>query len=85
MTEVAGVEQRKICWPDPDSVCLEGGCGYCNSGVWKSVEAIEVYAYKVGIKTLEGGGTADYPRSFRWGRDYGWPNTERRTIPGRVE
>lgn len=21
--------RRRICWPDPDAVCLEGGCGYC--------------------------------------------------------
>src|SRR3954471_18959499 len=23
------VPQRWICWPDPDRVCLEGGCIYC--------------------------------------------------------
>lgn len=21
--------RRRICWPDPDAICLEGGCGYC--------------------------------------------------------
>lgn len=20
---------RRICWPDPDATCLEGGCTYC--------------------------------------------------------
>jgi hypothetical protein len=23
------VNERWLCWPDPDKVCLEGGCGYC--------------------------------------------------------
>lgn len=26
---MSGEPQRWICWPDPDKVCLEGGCGYC--------------------------------------------------------
>ena len=25
----AATPERWICWPDPDRVCLEGGCGYC--------------------------------------------------------
>ena len=22
--------QRWLCWPNPDKVCIEGGCGYCD-------------------------------------------------------
>lgn len=25
-----GGPQRWICWPTPDKVCIQGGCGYCN-------------------------------------------------------
>lgn len=34
--------KRLICWPDPDKVCLEGGCVHCNIGEIKTlVECIE--------------------------------------------
>lgn len=35
--------RRKICWPNPDSVCLEGGCSYCNGGEWKTHTEILSY------------------------------------------
>lgn len=85
-TKIIQVEQRKICWPNPDWCCLEGGCGYCNSGQWRSIAQIAFYAIKVGVKTYDDGRPSkDYPAAFRWGRDWGWPNTEQRTVPRRVK
>jgi hypothetical protein len=35
------ITERKICWPEFDAVCLEGGCGYCNDGDFHSLVEIE--------------------------------------------
>ena len=35
--------KRRICWPNPDATCLEGGCGYCNANSFKSHNTIEKY------------------------------------------
>jgi hypothetical protein len=86
-TQIVQVSQRRICWPDPDWCCLEGGCGYCNDGPFKNVGQIARYAREVGVREYpeaEGGGTRDYWASFVWGRNYGWPNTQKRTVPKRV-
>lgn len=74
------VEQRRICWPDFDCTCLEGGCGYCNSHPFRNVSAIE--------KAIEGdmgtpfnrgnGSTGDLRRSFEWGRSHNWSNADSR-------
>ena len=85
-TKIVQVAQRKICWPEPDSVCLEGGCIYCNGfGKWKNIGEVGAYAREVGIKTYHPGVTRDYVASFRWGRDWGWPNTEQRIVPKKVK
>lgn len=36
--------RRRICWPDPDAVCLQGGCTYCNDSRMRSLNAIRAYA-----------------------------------------
>lgn len=40
----AGKTERRICWPDPDRVCLEGGCGYCNQHVFRDLDEIQRWA-----------------------------------------
>lgn len=35
---------RRICWPDPDVTCLQGGCGYCNYSKFRSLVTIRKYA-----------------------------------------
>lgn len=43
-------DERKICWPDPDRVCLEGGCGYCRmDGDWKKISTVENYSKRAGL------------------------------------
>lgn len=83
-TKIVQVDQRRICWPDPDWCCLEGGCGYCNMGPFKNIGEIQRYAERIGVKTYDDGATRDYKASFFWGRAWGWPNTEKRTVPKRV-
>lgn len=41
------MKQRRICWPDPDATCLEGGCGYCNDHPFRSISSIQDYAVTV--------------------------------------
>lgn len=36
--------KRRICWPYPDAVCLQGGCGYCNLSPFRSVGTLYAYA-----------------------------------------
>lgn len=41
-------DTRRICWPNPDATCLEGGCGYCRDHRPRSVRTIRRYAREVG-------------------------------------
>jgi hypothetical protein len=74
-----GIDYRKICWPNPDATCLEGGCGYCMDGVWRSINTIRRYAEeasKTGDGTLANRGIGRTPamEAFLYGA----------TLPGRV-
>lgn len=57
----------KLC-VDPDQVCLQGGCGYCNFGTFKTVEWLRNYAARHGWTT-----------DFNYGFDHGWPNREKKS------
>lgn len=54
--------KRKIC-ANFDTVCLEGGCGYCEQGRWRSIEAIRLEAAKRDDKH-----DTAMLKSFEWGR-----------------
>lgn len=60
-------QERRICWPNPDEVCLEGGCMYCNDNPFKLVDDIEVYAE-----------ARDLMDSFIYGGSRNWNNAESR-------
>lgn len=34
--------KRRICWPEFDIVCLEGGCGYCGDHPFRTETAIRL-------------------------------------------
>lgn len=34
---------RRICWPGPDAVCLQGGCAYCRDQRFKGINQIQEY------------------------------------------
>lgn len=59
MSEITHV---KMC-VDPDKVCLQGGCLYCNGGTYKTVSWLENYSVR---KKLE--------KDFNYGARTGWPN-----------
>lgn len=44
--------RRKICWPDFDYVCLEGGCGYCQDDdrPWITRTQIELRAAEQSLR-----------------------------------
>lgn len=46
---VAPAVKRRICWPNPDSVCLQGGCTHCNDKPFRDLEQIRRYAEANGM------------------------------------
>lgn len=66
------IPRRRICWPDPDATCLEGGCSYCQDHLLIAEQVIENWAAKVGqIKDRCGDGTQDALKAFHYGRARG--------------
>lgn len=57
---------RRICWPNPDRVCLQGGCGYCNTHPFRTVDAIWRWVEATDDPVLRG--------SFRYGEAWHWGN-----------
>lgn len=60
------ITQRKICWPNPDAVCLEGGCGYCNYEKFHTIDEIRKHVDK--HPKLE--------KAFNYGSSHNWNNAE---------
>jgi hypothetical protein len=57
-------DQVRLCYPNPDIVCLEGGCIHCdNSATWWTIDALRVWAYKK---------SQHHWTSFIYGRDHMW-------------
>lgn len=48
MTKYVG-RKRWICWPDPDAVCLEGGCGHCVDHELVALSRVAAYARAHGL------------------------------------
>lgn len=61
------ITERKICWPKPDGVCMQGGCGYCNDKPFRSIGEVEAKAYNLGLT-----------KDFRWGKSRNFCNAETR-------
>ena len=76
------VEQRRICWPDFDCTCLEGGCGYCNDNRFRSVSSIDrAIEQGKGVATNRGtGAKGDLRKSFDYGQRHRWNNAESRIV-----
>ncbi|AMS02379.1 hypothetical protein SEA_EXIGUO_84 [Gordonia phage Exiguo] len=67
---------RRICWPNPDATCLEGGCGYCNFEKFRALSTIEAYARKAGKVYHRGGRQVDAWDAYTSGYGYGFYNAE---------
>jgi hypothetical protein len=40
--------ERRICWPNPDSTCLEGGCIHCIDAPFRTFTEIRLYVSRQG-------------------------------------
>ncbi len=49
------ITKRRICWPNPDATCLEGGCTYCNNSNYHSLNVIRRYAETPGLMVCNRG------------------------------
>jgi hypothetical protein len=68
--------KRRICWPNPDATCLEGGCGYCNDNPFRAISTIKRYAEKAGVLQNRGIGEKDAMEAFNNGLNADWNNAE---------
>lgn len=80
MNRDSGPEQRRICWPNPDATCLEGGCGYCNGYPWRNVSSIWRYAQRAGVLQNRAIGEKDAVTAYRYGELYRWGNADVRGV-----
>lgn len=44
-----GRTRRRICWPNFDKVCLQGGCSYCSDNELRTVASIRKAADARGL------------------------------------
>jgi hypothetical protein len=80
MTElVYTIDERRICWPDPDATCLNGGCGWCNTYPFRKLSTIERYAARAGVLPHRGNGEDDAVVALRYGSNNDFFNVETRT------
>lgn len=69
----------RMCWPDPDDVCLEGGCIHCAEGAESSwVTIVEVYAYAT--DRLQHGEDTSMRNAFHYGLVHDWYNLPKRRL-----
>jgi hypothetical protein len=56
----------RICWPNPDATCLEGGCVHCQDGREIEIRKVKRWAGTAGlVKNRYGGGTKDALEALR--------------------
>ena len=72
------VLQRRICWPDPDATCLEGGCIYCDDHPWRNYTTIEAYARRAGVVPNRGIGEKDAWSAWVYGLAHNFFNRDTR-------
>ena len=72
------ITHRKICWPDPDATCLNGGCGWCNEYPYRSMRTIMRFAKQAGQIPHRGSGDDDAYEALMWGVGYEFGNVDKR-------
>lgn len=78
-------QERRICWPQFDATCLEGGCIYCNDNPYRAVELIsrKVHGLAAKDKTVlnRGNGLERDPiEAFQYGWMNNWNNADSRDL-----
>jgi hypothetical protein len=72
------VAERRICWPNPDATCLNGGCLHCNDHPYRSLRQIARFAAKAGVLPHRGSGSDDALEAFRYGLSHDFFNADTR-------
>jgi hypothetical protein len=70
------MQRRRICWPDPDATCLEGGCIHCNDHRFRKLDDIRDYASRAGMVPNRAEGEQDAWAAYQWGLAHGFVNAE---------
>jgi hypothetical protein len=65
---MAVTKMRRICWPNPDATCLQGGCIHCSDHPYRSVDKIKRYAERLGdLPNRCGDETTNALKAFQYG------------------
>lgn len=70
------ITRRRICWPDPDATCLNGGCWHCNTQPFRSLNTIRRWASKAGVLPHRAVGEDDALAAYEYGLSNGFFNTD---------
>lgn len=63
--------RRRICWPEFDATCLEGGCIHCDDHPYRSMTTIERAARAMGTtKNRYGDEVVDAVAAYEYGRTH---------------
>lgn len=80
------IKYRRICWPEPDATCLNGGCGWCNGFPYRALTEIEEWAKTAGTRPHRGSGEEDALKAYQWGLKHQFVNADvRSTKPRHAE
>lgn len=60
---MSAITGRRICWPAPDEVCFQGGCGACNDAPMRDITEVRDKAHELGLV-----------RDYTWGHGRGFCN-----------
>jgi len=72
--------QRRICWPEFDATCLEGGCIHCNDHPFRSESTILRAVRKMTTtQNRYGSEVRDPQEAYDDGLRANWRNAETRT------
>lgn len=70
---------RRVCWPEPDATCLNGGCAHCDDHPYRAVTTILRYARAAGELAHRDGEIEDAWSAFWWGYRHGLANAASHT------
>ena len=71
------ITKRRICWPNPDATCVEGGCSYCNEHPFRAITTIHRYCRsKVSLQNRGNLEYVDSLEAYHYGLIRNWNNAE---------
>lgn len=74
----------RMCWPNPDDVCLEGGCIHCAEGsdsTWVPLDEVHAYVHaRRDVQTGRHNRVISLRRAFEYGLRTDWHNLPKRKL-----